>query len=125
MFQFTVAAQNNVDGFNDKVKAAIEGIVVSECLHITQKIMTTDNVNIIRACQLQPGDHFEMFNLDYKVVRIENGHIIYMKFCLNWNGTRYATGHLLSMGCMSRQFVFLLKPKPCSEDTKKQNRSGR
>jgi hypothetical protein len=47
-----------------------------------------------------------------------------MKFCLNWNGTRHPNGHLLSMGCMSRQFVFLLKPKPCSDDAKKQNRSG-
>jgi hypothetical protein len=87
--------------------------------------MMSDSFDIIRAWQLKPGDHFEMFGLDYEVLRIENGQIIYMKFCLNWNGTRQPNGHLLSMGCMSRQFVFLLKPKPCSDDAKKQNRSGR
>lgn len=74
----------------------------------------SEGFDVIRASQLQPGDHFEMFGLDYEVRRIENGQLIYMKFCLNWNGTRNPNGRLLSMGCMSRQFVFLLKPKPCS-----------
>jgi hypothetical protein len=62
----------------------------------------------IRICELLPGDIFEIGGLDYEVERIGEGFVHYRKRGWNWNGRKYMSGHHLTFGEKSQQFVNLV-----------------
>jgi hypothetical protein len=66
----------------------------------------------IRVCELEPGDHFEIFGMDYKVDAVMSGRIWFRK--MYFAGGRAAldakskSDYQMSLGQQSQQFVNLI-----------------
>lgn len=62
----------------------------------------------VRVSELLPGDRFQMGNVSYEVVGIQDGMVCFQILGVNYKGHPLKDGYMQGMGARSQKFVHLI-----------------